>query len=254
MEEKVHPTQAGHWYTASGEPAYIMMSNNGKERATTLRDAKKLNLVPSVTTILQEANKPALNGWKENQVLMAALTLPMIARETEAEWIARIKNDAKEHAKNAAVKGSTIHAWIQRGFEGVKQETEDEFVYFRNASFELFAKTNMDFTHLVCEKSFCKDGYGGKVDLHTPQYVIDIKTKDSDLKDIKAYDEHAQQLAAYRNGLGFLEAQCGILFVSTLDKSAKLIMIDEKDLVRGLEMFTALKEYWYAKSGLKRSY
>ena len=246
-----HVKESTHWYNQNGEPAYTVLGKNGEERATTLRDAKKLNLVPSVTTILAEANKPALNGWKENQVLMSALTLPMVEGETEGEWIARIKLDAKEHAKNAALKGTAVHAWIQQGFEGITPENEEIFIYFRNASFELFAKTNMNLAHIVCEKSFCKDGYGGKVDLHTPQYVIDIKTKDSDLKDIKTYNEHAMQLAAYRNGLGFPSAHCGILFISTLDKSARLVMVEEGDLIKGSKMFVALKNYWYAKSGLE---
>lgn len=244
---EIHPTQAGHWYNQNGEPAYTMNGKNGEERNTTLRDAKKLNLVPSVTTILAEANKPALNGWKENQVLFSALTLPLIEGETESEWIARIKLDAKEHAKNAALKGTSVHAWIQQGFEGQKIPLEGK-EYYESACKELLLKAGCVFYE--CEKSFCKDGYGGKVDLHTPQYVLDIKTKDSDLKDIKTYDEHAMQLSAYRHGLGFTEAQCGILFISTLDKSAKLVMIEEKNLVKGFQMFTALKNYWYAKTGL----
>lgn len=250
MAEKIHPTQAGHWYNQNGEPAYTIIGKNGEERNTTLRDAKKLNLVPSVTTILGEANKPALNNWKENQVLMSALTLPLIAGESETDWIARIKLDAKEHAKNAAEKGTMVHAWIQQGFEGVKHNNEEAFTYFRNASLELFAKTDMSLAHIVCEKSFCNNGHGGKVDLHTPQYVIDTKTKDSDLKDIKTYDDHAMQLSAYRDGLCYPDAKCGILFVSTLDKSARLIMVEEDALVKGFKMFTALKNYWYAKSGL----
>ena len=246
-----HVKESTHWYNQNGEPAYTVLGKNGEERATTLRDAKKLNLVPSVTTILAEANKPALNGWKENQVLMSALTLSLIAGETESEWIARIKLDAKEHAKNAALKGTEVHAWIQGDFEGRFNLPLEAYGYGVIARNEVLDKTGVSAKNWFCEKSFCKDGYGGKVDLHTPQYVIDIKTKDSDLKDIKTYNEHAMQLAAYRNGLGFPSAHCGILFISTLDKSARLVMVEEGDLIKGSKMFVALKNYWYAKSGLE---
>ena len=43
---------AGHWYTQEGEPMYTIIGANGRERNTTLRDAKTLGLVPSVTTII----------------------------------------------------------------------------------------------------------------------------------------------------------------------------------------------------------
>ena len=34
-------SESGHWYTQEGEPMYTIIGANGKERNTTLRDAKK---------------------------------------------------------------------------------------------------------------------------------------------------------------------------------------------------------------------
>ena len=63
MIAKDHASEAGHWYTRSGDPMYtIMGKSTGKPRNTTLRDARELNLVPSVTTILNVAAKPALTN------------------------------------------------------------------------------------------------------------------------------------------------------------------------------------------------
>ena len=53
-------SQSGHWYLPDGAPAYEIRGTNGKVRPVTLRDARKLNLLPSVTTIMQCAAKPQL--------------------------------------------------------------------------------------------------------------------------------------------------------------------------------------------------
>ena len=49
-----------HWYDQKGAPAYTVKAKDGSDRPTTLRDARKMNLAPSVTTILKVAAKPAL--------------------------------------------------------------------------------------------------------------------------------------------------------------------------------------------------
>jgi len=51
-------------------------SLRGEPRPTTLRDARKLGLLPSVTNILNVIAKPELTAWLQEQAVMAALTLP----------------------------------------------------------------------------------------------------------------------------------------------------------------------------------
>ena len=68
-------SESGHWYTQEGEPMYTLIGANGKERNTTLRDAKSLGLVPSVTTILGMVAKPALENWKITQAIKSAINL-----------------------------------------------------------------------------------------------------------------------------------------------------------------------------------
>ena len=77
--------ESTHWYTRDGIPRYTIIGANGKERNTTLRDARKEGLIPSVTTILKVASNPVLNQWIQKQVLMAALTLPKEAT-VSAKW------------------------------------------------------------------------------------------------------------------------------------------------------------------------
>jgi hypothetical protein len=82
--------ESGHWYDKEGNPAYTIIGANGAERNTTLRDARKLNLVPSVTTILGIAAKPALENWKIDQAVLAATTLEQHNSETLDEFRSRI--------------------------------------------------------------------------------------------------------------------------------------------------------------------
>ena len=51
----------GHWYTVTGKACHTQPKTKGDgERSTTLRDARKLKLKPSVTTILGATVSPGL--------------------------------------------------------------------------------------------------------------------------------------------------------------------------------------------------
>lgn len=251
-----HGEENGHWYDAvTGAAAYTIIGKNGKERNTTLADAKRLRpktiLAPGVTTLIGMANKPALLPYIKKQVLFAALTLPKVEGESEDAWIDRVMADADEHRIKAAERGTLIHAWIQQGFEG-KLLPEDGEIYFEAAKKELEENSGL-YHPWECEVTFAfgPDGYGGKVDLYKQKgVVIDIKTTDKPLEGLKTWDDHAMQLALYRRGLEDPDAEGGILYVSTKDVAAKLIMIPEAQLQRGEKMGLALKDYWYAKTGL----
>jgi len=243
-----HIKENTHWYDLEGNPAYTVKDKKGNERPTNLRDARKEGYVPSVTTIMGEANKPGLNNWIAEQNILSAITLPRIDGETDSELMARIKEDAREQARAAAEKGTQIHAWIQQGFEGGLLE-EEAYEYYIVAKETL--DKECDLQEWMPEQSFCYKDHGGKVDLPCPHYIIDIKTKESEKK-FGVFDEHFMQLATYRRGLNYLQAECGILFVS-YDFKCKLILIPEDKLIRGLKMFDALKDFWYAKTGLERS-
>src|SRR3990167_10315863 len=117
-------SDAGHWYTQSGEPMYTIIGKNGNERATTLRDARAFNLLPSVTSILSMLPKPALINWKMKNVLMSALTLPRLPDEADDAYIARIMADADEQARIARGKGTAIHGAIERFICGQSIEAE----------------------------------------------------------------------------------------------------------------------------------
>ncbi len=237
-----YAAETGHWYTCKGEPAYTIVGANGKERATTLRDARKYGLLPSVTTILKAAAKPGLERWKAEQLLMSALTLPRLPAESEPAWISRVWEDSVQQAVKAAERGTAIHAAIECSL--MDKPYPKEFEPHVKAAMERIQELGNQ--AWKSEKSFAYIlGFGGKVDLHSPHIVVDFKTKDGDLADLKCYDEHFMQVAAYRRGLLVPNARCGIVFVSrTHPGAARLLMHSEEESAHGWKMFEALLKYW----------
>lgn len=256
---------AQHWYQQDGTPLYTVPKATGKgERDTTLADARKLNLVPSVTTVMQMAAKPGLDVWKENQILEAASTWPYSPGDDLVAWKSQIRLASKQIAMQAAKRGNEIHDGLEKLFKGQNfsdfpQETEEEKLNFE-IIMQAYASLKVPFnrrTDWIAEASFCKDGYGGKVDLHAQAYdndvILDFKTKDKDAKgfkqiekDAKKYNEHCMQLAAYRHGLSLPNARCYILFISTQEPGLTYLHEwPEEELQRGLKMFNSLRDYWY---------
>lgn len=241
-------TAGGHWYGLDGTPQYTIVGKNGKERPTTLRDARVLNLVPSVTGIIRCAAAPALEKWKRTQVLLAALTLPRKIDEPEADWLKRVEQDWQEQGRAAADRGTRIHAAIEKHYRG-EQPDEELWPWVKVAKAEL--DKHCEAQAWSAERSFAHPmGYGGKTDLHSPEWVVDVKTKDGDPLPA-VFDEHIMQLAAYRRGLKVPTAKAGILFVSRTIESALLVEVSEPELVKGLQMFDALLWYWQAMHGLR---
>ena len=254
-ETVVRTSEAGHWYWPSGLPAYEVEAKDGTKRAATLRDARKLGLYPSVTTIIKAAAQPGLEVWKQRQVMLAALTLSRVDGETDDAFVARVLDDSKEQARSAADLGTGIHAAIQNAYDDQPVTEHMDIVAV------VRERLDMHFGSLAWpltpERSFAHPlGYGGKVDLHNPLLVCDVKTKAfADAREVGVYDEHLMQLAAYRVGLGFPYARCANVFVSTTTPG--LVWVKEHrgdDLARGWEMFVALLHFWQSRTGHRPSY
>lgn len=253
----VRASESQHWYTKEGVPAYSVKAKDGSYRSTTLRDARKMGLVPSVTTIIKCAASPGLEAWKLQQMMLAAMTLPRAPDEAEESFIARVQADSKEQAKKAAERGSEVHGALEAFFE-----TRE--VYAAHSEFVLGTEAEMAkvFGDLEwsAEKSFGHAlGFGGKVDLHSRAgngVVVDFKTKEftkEQAEKVQGFDEHLMQLASYRVGLDLPAARCANIFVSVSEPGLVVVREwSEEDLKRGWAMFESLLNYWYAKSGLER--
>ena len=66
-----------HWYDKDGNACFeVPKAKGGGMRATTLADARKMGLYPSVTTIMGVMAKPQLDDWKLQQVAERAYANP----------------------------------------------------------------------------------------------------------------------------------------------------------------------------------
>ena len=248
----VRASESQHWYTKAGVPQYTVTAKNGNQRNTTLADARKLDLVPSVTTIMNCAAKPSLEAWKLNQMMLACMTLPRSENEPEEAFIQRVVKDSKEHAKMAAERGTAVHTALESWYEGVMLADQAEYqLGVAEAIKEHFGEPEWS-----VEKSFANRlGFGGKIDLHSLDgegIVIDFKTKEfTDPDQVTGFEENVMQLAAYRMGIHMPNARCANVFVSvTKPGLVKIVEWQPNEIERGWAMFDALRQYWYAKSGL----
>ena len=246
----------GHWYDQQGNPAYTMIGKNGKERNTTLRDARVLNLYPSVTTILSVAARPGLERWKQEQLLLASLTLPRHEDEPELDWIARVVQDGRSVSKDAAKRGTDIHNVLESYFSldflpewpiyvHKVQEALDEFfgpqLWLPEVSF--------------ADKNMC---FGGKVDLSCKEdivkgfsgIVVDFKTTTKPLDKLDVWSDHEMQLAAYRQGLGLYDGRCAICYVNAETNEVKLIEIDSATLETAWLSFTHLLSFYRIRNNI----
>jgi hypothetical protein len=245
-----YASESGHFYTIDGEPAYEieMKSRPGEMRATTVRDARKLGLVPSVTTVLNVLSKPGLEQWKRTNILHSALTLPMIDGESLDDYAKRVEIDAAEQAKKAAERGTRIHGSIERAFLGLDYDEQD--VPFVEAAFREVEKI-APIDQWRAERSFSHPlGYGGKCDLYTPGIdtpgiVVDFKTKEFSEGAKLGFPEQAYQLAAYREGFEMPRARGINIFISVSEPGLALpIEWKEDDLDSGWSVFKHALEIW----------
>jgi hypothetical protein len=247
MLVKEHQSESGHWYLPNGSPAYRVVGKNGKERNTTVKDAREFGLLPSVTTIIGCAARPALDVYKQQQAILAALTLPRLEGELEQDWLSRVVTDSKEHAKQAAERGTQIHGVIEAFYEGIYIPELPPYVRaVENAINEHFGSQLW-----ISEKSFAYGGFGGKCDLVAKSgFVVDFKTTEKDLDKLDYFFDHQMQLSAYRQGFEMPKARCAIVYVNALQNKAKLVEIPEDDLRIGWECFTHLLAFYRAKNKL----
>jgi hypothetical protein len=236
-----------HWYL-DGKPKYTIIGANGKERDTTLRDAKKFGYFPSVTTVMDIMDKPGLNVWLQDRVLESALTMTRIFGEPDKAFIARIKQDSKELSTLARDEGVRIHDSLESAFKDrtIDQRYRTICNKVKGSVCEYFGTSD----GWIAETSFSHPmGFGGKVDLHNTNIVADFKTKEEfkigkNGKVVKmAYDEHCMQLAAYAHGLEMPKARLVNIFVD-YDGNTIFHEWQEEEIARAWEMFCLILKLW----------
>jgi len=244
-----------HWYCAkTGAPRYTTTGKNGKERNTTLRDAKANpgTLVPSVSTINSQLSKAGLNTWFQTEAIKAAAENPRGLQEEEKDYIARILELSKRKSQDAMARGTLIHDFIESFYN--QDYLPDMPAYVRVVDDAITAHFGNQLW--IPEQSLVnQEGYGGKCDLYCkPRHdftgvVIDFKTTEKSPGDLTPYTEHITQLAAYRKVLA-PNARCANVYINGETNEVAIYEHSEQDLKDGYEMFLALLKIYKLKTGL----
>lgn len=188
-----------HWYYPDSRPCYELPKKDGSGvKVPTLADARKLNLLPSVTTVLKILDKPELTNWKIEQAVLAVLTTPRNEGEQLDAYIDRVLHVEKVQDQEAATardQGTEIHAAMEDYFQG-RELSEAIKPWVMPAALSLRPYGEL----VATEKILVGPGYAGKTDLI-------LNTADCwwlwDFKAVKtlppkwAWEEHVLQLAAY---------------------------------------------------------
>lgn len=194
---------SSHWYYPDGRACYeVPYADPSKGmRPTTLKDARKLGLLPSVTTILKCLNKPALNDWMCEQAALAVLTAPRLEGEELDAFVKRVLQDERQQDDESAKArdlGTDIHDALECALNG--QPWPESFSPYVNASM-VFLQGRV----VATEKVLVGNGYAGKTDLVLEDAnvirLVDFKST-KNLPTKESWTDHRLQTSAYAKALG----------------------------------------------------
>ena len=215
----IHRESPSHWYLPDGTAYHEVPRADGNGmRSATLRDARKVNAFPSVTNILGVLAKPALDAWKQEQAILAALTLPRRDDEPLDSFAHRVVADMTEQVRDAADLGSAVHAAIEVYLQtGEQPENPDILRLFEPVM--LWIDDHIERVALVESVAVHPEiGFAGRIDVvaklkHAGSWaVIDFKTQKmkpntKGVYQAAYYDTWPLQLMAYFEALR-LSGEC----------------------------------------------
>lgn len=201
------PESDAHWYDRAGRSCHTVIgSSTGLPRQTTLRDARQMNLIPSVTNVLGMKAKPALMTWLQDNAIISALNTPQNIGEPEAQWHSRIAEEANRIGREAAGWGTLLHEQIEQFATGGAFMGSGEILEYV-AGYEVWHRQNVESVISAEQSVVGPIGYAGRLDLHVMMVggrraVIDAKSQQLKGKAKgNFYLEWSMQLAAYADCL-----------------------------------------------------
>ena len=231
-----YPKSSAHWYTRKGEPMHtVIAKGSGKPRNTTLTDARKLDLVPSVTTILNIISKPSIINWKVRLAIKAGIETGDPEKAVE---------QLEDESTVASKRGTRYHKALEEMLSGSLSLRQTAIEYdVPELTLEVVQRwVDTEYKDaFVCEQPFALKYYGGCIDLWSPELTTDFKTSEKP----KSWPEHAWQIAAYSNGKPAMRS-C-ILLISTLEPGLiEPVFYDQDQLDEGYTIFYRALQLWQA--------
>lgn len=252
---KLFSAESAHWYQRDGEPMHTVVSSKGEARPTTLRHARKLGLLPSVTNVLGVINKPELVEWKMTQAVLAALTLPRLNGEGEDAFAKRVVEDSQSRVRSAADFGSAFHAGAEQVAKTLEVDLAGPYAAWLNLHRDWFQANCIRVVWTERVLVNLELGFAGTADLLVEHQAYGLTLVDYKTQGVKpgskarAYDSWCQQLAAYRRAIGRPMAGLSVVVNSTEPTAPVERIWSEEELRAGLESFEAALVIWRNEKG-----
>jgi len=263
-----------HFYTSQGEPMHTQPTKAGAKNATRptdIRDARRLSLLPSVTTVLDILSNPGLDFYRRQTVLKAAYECPPVDAESYEEWASHVGEKADEGRNEAAELGTQVHKELEEGLKTLANGITSENPLVVPA---LNYVRLLDIKDLMTEQVIVnlRHGYAGTIDVsgyminpdnsdyeHTCPVVIDFKTKRTKPEEkITPPETYIWQLAAYhlaKFGTGSeLHPQamaCNVYISTTEEGRFSTVWYDRSELQEALDCFLAANKLFQLRNKLK---
>lgn len=204
-----------HFYTLAGKPCHEQptVSKNAKSptRPTTIADAKRLGLLPSVSTITKVLHAPGLETYKMKEVAKACFQNPPHPGEEMDPYVKAMVEKSSEDAAGAADVGTLIHDALECAFTGEQRKADTVTIAHMEYHIDTFVHPalklieNHGWEIVASEKVLVNaaEGYAGTTDLIIKTRdgitgIADFKSKRTKPgKPVEPSETHPCQIAAY---------------------------------------------------------
>ena len=248
-----------HYYTKTGEACHWVPKKDGSgNRPTTVADCRKLDLLPSPTTVLRTLSKPALIEWLIRQAVYAFATAPDVgggetldAKITRVLDVERQQDQESEIAKD---RGTDIHDAIESALKGepYDQSLKDFVCPVVDAVMKLGRVVST-------EKILVGVGCAGRTDAITEDdtflTVCDFKTC-KDLPKKEPWPEAKMQAAFYAHALGNTGEKRVRTAIICISKNApgQIAVFVNEDWQAEYRKFRLLQDFWYLSNNIEMNY
>jgi len=253
-------TKSQHWYDRDGKAVFeVPKAKGGGMRATTIADARKLGLYPSVTTVLSVLAKPQLVDWQLGQVAGKAYGNPPQDGESQEDYARRIISASQEQVGEAADLGTQIHAALEAHFKGEPvPDGYDAYVYPVSC---LIEKEGIKFREHELRLVNTNDGYAGTTDaVFTDSIgfngILDFKSRKTKLgQPCTPWETEPMQIAAYcvaKFGSIKYNTTGANVYISTTEPGrVEIVTYSATQLEESWSAFQAALKLWQYLKGYK---
>ena len=246
-----------HWYDKDGNACFeVPKAKGGGMRATTLADARKLGLYPSVTTIMGVMAKPQLDDWKLQQVAERAYSNPPQDGEEAGTYARRTIDGAFEQVGDAADLGTAIHGALEAHFQGFPvPEGMDAYVKPVVAALDFAGIRLMQHELRLVNAAV---GYAGTTDavmlLDGKQGILDFKSRKTKAGvKCEPWETEPMQIAAYGMAKFGHVPICGAnVYISTTEQGrVEIVHYNEEQLQKAWAAFNNIVQLWQYLKGYR---